>query len=179
MYEYLQAGDGERFAILASAYEVRYVVAIGNSQFAFHDLPLELAFADEGVTIYAVTLPSPARVNLGGKAEFLGSAISWRRDGSAQIELYLRCIKQMEGDYTLWFHADAEGQTITLDHELPSPTSGWTVGQIVRDVFVLDLPAGRYDLSFGLWMWQDGRRLWRMDNGEPGIALGSVQLGER
>jgi hypothetical protein len=35
--------------------------------------------------------------------------------------------------------------------------------------------ASRYDLSFGLWLWQDGSRLWRVDNGEPGIALGQVK----
>jgi len=57
MYEYLQAGDGERFAILASAYEVRYVVTIDNAQLAAHNLPLEPVFTDTGVTVYAVSRP--------------------------------------------------------------------------------------------------------------------------
>lgn len=113
-------------------------------------------------------------MNLGGKAEFLGRVISQTTDGQIQIELYLRCIKRMEDDYTLWFHADVEGRTTTFDHVLP--TSEWRVGHIVQDALVLDLPPGRYDLSFGLWMWQDGRRLWRVDNGEPGIPLGQVEI---
>jgi len=63
---------------------------------------------------------------------------------------------------------------LVLDHELL--TSEWRVGQILRDVVSLDLPPGRCGLSFGLWRWQDGDRLWRVDNGEPGINLGQVEF---
>lgn len=182
LYDYLQAGDSERFAILASAYEVRYVVVIDNSRLAVYNSPgskLEPVFTDEGVTIYAVpdgtlSLPFPTHVNLGDKVEFLGSVVSQGIDGRSQIELYLRCIGQMEDDYTLWFHAGAGGETIALDHTLP--TSEWRVGQIIQDAFALDAPPGRYELYFGLWRRQDGRRLWRMDSGDPGITLGRVEI---
>jgi len=180
LYDYLQSGDAERFAILASAYDVRYVVAIDNSPVAIYNSPgcrLETAFTDEGVTIYAVSLPPPAYVNLGGKVEFLGSVTSWEADGRPQIELYLRCIEPIEDDYTLWFHADTHRETITFDHTLP--TSKWRAGQIIHDTFTLDVPTGRYRLSFGLWMWQDGRRLWRTDNGGAGIDLGEIEVKVR
>lgn len=69
LYDYLRAGDGERFAILSVAYRIWYVVVIDDSQPAFRDPQLELAFRDEGVAIYAVSLPSAAPVNLGDKGE--------------------------------------------------------------------------------------------------------------
>jgi hypothetical protein len=180
MYDYLQAGDSERFAILASAYEVRYVATIDNAQFAAHHLPLEPVFKDTGVTAYAVSLPPATHVNLGGKVEFLGHVMSRTPDGQTQVELTLRCVERMKDNYTLWFHADAQGKTTTFDHALS--TSEWRVGQIVQDTFLLDLPPDRYDLSFGLWMptadgrSQGSRRLWRPDNGEPGIHLGQVEI---
>ena len=82
------------------------MVVIDNSQLAVYNSPLEPVFTDEGVTIYAVSEPLPTCVNLGDKVEFLGSVVSQGADGQPQIELYLRCICQMEDDYTLWFHAD-------------------------------------------------------------------------
>ncbi len=176
MYEYLRQSDGERFAILSSAYSVDYIAATpGTLDGVSPPAYAKSVFTAEDVTIYALSLPPDTHVvNLGNKVEFLGSVLSPGEAGSPQMELYMRCIGRMEEDYTLWFHADAEEQTNTFDHVLP--TSEWKIGQIVSDTIQLDLPPGRYDLSFGLWTWQSGQRLWRQDTGEAGIELGCLEI---
>jgi hypothetical protein len=80
----------------------------------------------------------------------------------------------MKKDYTLWFHATNDDRTTNFDHVLQ--TSEWQTGQVVTDTVTLDLPPGMYDLSFGLWMWQDGQRLWRKDNDQAGIHLSPIKI---
>jgi hypothetical protein len=57
MFEYLVAGDVDRFAVLASSYRVRYVVKADNSPVEVGNLPLQPAFTGREITIYSVSLP--------------------------------------------------------------------------------------------------------------------------
>lgn len=176
LYDHLQAGKAERFAILASAYDVEYVVATAGDFDEPRTPPayLQVALENEDVTIYKIAQTNTDRVNLGGKVEFLGSVLSRSPGEPPQIDLYLRCIAPMKRDYTLWFHATIDDRTINFDHTLP--TSKWHTGQIVTNTVTLDLPPGMYNLSFGLWTWQDGQRLWRKDNHEADIQLSPLKI---
>jgi hypothetical protein len=124
-------------------------------------------------------------VNLGGKVEFLSYSLTKLDNGCTQMSLFFRCVEEMEEDYTLWVHGEAEDESLwegvkreggyaLFDH--PLPTSRWEGGEVYQDDEVRGLRPGQYHFTLGLWRPEDGSRLWREDSPEEHIIdLGWVE----
>jgi hypothetical protein len=125
-------------------------------------------------------------VNLGGKVEFLGYSLRGKERDDRRLNLFFRCLEEMEKDYTLWVHGEVEDDSLwegvkseggyaLFDHLLP--TSGWEGGEVYQDDEVSGLRPGQYHFTLGLWRPEDGNRLWREDNPEEHIiVLGWVEV---
>ena len=125
-------------------------------------------------------------VNMRGKVEFLGHSLRRDEGDGHGLSLFLRCLVEMEEDYTLWVHGEVEDESLlegqrreasyaVFDHLLP--TSRWQVGEVYQDDGVRGLRPGRYHFTLGLWRPEDGSRLWREDNPkEHVIDLGWMEV---
>ncbi len=117
-------------------------------------------------------------VNLGDKVQVMAANFIPQGEGRVQIEIYFRCLEEMDQDYTLWLHAkpaETEQPHFTFDHLLP--TALWERGMVYRDTYLAQLPPGRYQFTGGLWRWQNEERLWRMDEPERHeVDLGHVEV---
>jgi len=125
-------------------------------------------------------------VNLGGKVEFLGHSLKLKEGDDRGLSLFFRCLEEMEEDYTLWVHGEAEAESLleglksergyaVFDHLLS--TSRWEVGEVYQDNEVTGFRPGRYHFTLGLWRPEDGGRLWREDDPNAHIIdLGWVDV---
>jgi hypothetical protein len=118
-------------------------------------------------------IPNQMDVTFGGRVEFLGYGFNPLGDGQAYLDLYFKCLSEMDVDYTLWLHADVGEDSnsmgngpkhLNFDHLLP--TAAWREGVIYKDHHSIQAEPGLYHLSFGLWRRQEDSRLWRMDKPE-------------
>lgn len=118
-------------------------------------------------------IPNQMDVKFGNRVEFLGYEFNPLGDGQAYLDLYFKCLKRMDVDYTLWLHADAGDDSnstgdrvkhLNFDHQLPTAT--WQEGMIYKDRCLIQAEPGLYHSSFGLWRGRKDSRLWRMDKPE-------------
>ena len=93
----------------------------------------------------------------------------------AELAIYFEVLSPLDQAYTLWLHADQEGAQNNFDHTPNVATSAWRSGKIYRDVTVLDVAPGEYNLSFGLWRSEEDVRLLQ-PSGDVGVDLGTRQL---
>ncbi len=131
-------------------------------------------------------IPYKMSVNLGGKVEFLGYSLTRLESGRTQMSFYFRCVEEMEEDYALWVHGEAEDESLLkgmkseggyaiFDH--PLPTSRWEAGEIYEDDQIGGLRPGRYYFTLGMWRPEEGSRLWREDDPNAHIIdLGWVEV---
>jgi hypothetical protein len=105
-------------------------------------------------------VPHQLGLNFDGRIELLGYTLEQSGGSQARLNLYFRCLKPPEADYTLWLHQYAEGeeQFVALDHLLK--TSGWKPDQIYQDSRGVTLGSGRVRFVLGLWRPDDGSRLY-------------------
>jgi len=110
------------------------------------------------------------------KLRVLGYSVAPPAAGAkAELAIYFEVLSPLEQAYTLWLHAYQEGAQNNFDHTPNVATSAWRSGKIYRDVTVLDVAPGEYNLSFGLWRSEDDVRLVQ-PSGDVGVELGTHQL---
>jgi uncharacterized membrane protein len=133
--------------------------------------------------------PRPLRADLGGQMVLLGCdlAPTPARPGEALVvTLAWQAVAAMNLDYTVFVHlVDAEGR-IVAQHDgqpwdsAPLPTSSWRMGEVLRDVHVLTLPAdlspGIYHIRLGAYFWATGQRLPVLQDGK--VVGDVVEVGE-
>ena len=131
----------------------------------------------------------PLHADLGGQMVLLGCdlAPTPAHPGEALVvTLAWRAAAAMNLDYTVFVHLiDAEGR-IVAQHDgqpwdgVPLPTSAWRMGEVLRDVHVLTLPAdlapGIYHIRLGAYFWATGQRLPVLQNGK--VVGDIVEAGE-
>ena len=106
------------------------------------------------------------------------------------VTLYWEAIRPPDDDYTVFVHlVGPTGQPATGHDGIPMdrryPTLGWIPGDIVPDTHPLPLepsiPAGRYTLEVGMYLWPDMERLPARDGAgieqtERAIVLSTVEI---
>jgi 4-amino-4-deoxy-L-arabinose transferase-like glycosyltransferase len=120
--------------------------------------------------VSALDMDHPLEVNLGGKVRLLGYSIQsgFRPGDSIHLTLFWQALEEMDKDYTVFTHlTDAKGQIWGQKDNPPVdgfyPTTGWEVGEIVRDQYDLlispDAPPGEVQIEVGLYLAETGERL--------------------
>jgi hypothetical protein len=104
---------------------------------------------------------SRAATNFGDELSLNGYSIH-ENDGHTQVELKWVALRKPSADYDVFVHVlDASGAvTFQLDHRLKNaaglPSSSWTAGDSVRDVFFAAPPpnhaSGTYTLRIGAYV---------------------------
>jgi hypothetical protein len=106
----------------------------------------------------------------GDEIELIGYTVDMTatQDQQIRLTLYWRGLKPVEEDYVTFTHLlDADSQIVSQIDHIPGggsrPTPGWLVGEIVADVFELDIPPSvdltRSSLEIGLYSGEDFQRL--------------------
>jgi hypothetical protein len=133
-------------------------------------------------------IPHPLTVTLGGSVQLLGYDLSSERAAPGDtltLTLFWKTLAEMEEDYTVFTHLLAtDGSTTAQRDNYPVqstyPTSLWTDGQIVTDVYELivrgDAPPGPHRLEVGMYAAETGDRL---PTGTPddAITLQTITVG--
>jgi hypothetical protein len=121
----------------------------------------------------------------GGQAALIGYTAP---DGEVQpgetieVTLYWQALQEMEDGYQSFLHLNGpDGRVVAqVDKLNPGdfPTRRWPLDRYVRDPYRLrvpaSLPAGTYELTAGLWLAAEGRRLPVLD--DAGTLLGDAAL---
>ena len=104
------------------------------------------------------------------------------------VSLYWRVLAKPGADYTIFIHVlNGKGELVTQFDRPPgggtSPTSGWQVGQVLRDTYPLpiplDAPAGTCTVRVGMYTWPSLERLPVTIDDVPvgdSVVLGSLQI---
>lgn len=124
---------------------------------------------DERNAIVSSTPLSPA---LGGQAQLLGLEIpdtTVRPGESLWVTLFWQAAASIDRNYSVFVHlVDSRGVILAQHDSWPGagndPTSGWTKGDLRRDIHRLDVPTaflaeGPCRLLVGMYDWSTGRRL--------------------
>lgn len=107
-----------------------------------------------------------------------------------EVTLYWKPLAPLAQDYTVFVHLVNEaGETIAYFDKQPLagdyPTRLWQVGESIKDVHRLllpaDLPTGKYHLNIGLYLLESGERLFVVDATPPlnFVTLGPVYIKGR
>ncbi len=116
-------------------------------------------------------ISKPQRANFGQKIGFLGydlPSAEIESGGNLHLDLYWKCIEEMDVSYTVFIHLldesrNIQGQRDSVPGGGTLPTSGWAVGEVIADGHDLSLspgaPPGRYTISIGLYRADTGERL--------------------
>lgn len=152
--------------------------------------PLEIRRGS--LSIEALDLEHPLEADLGGKVRLLGYNIEsgFRPGDNIHLTLFWQCLEKMEQSYTVFTHLVDERDHVTAQKDNPPVdgfhlTTGWEVGEIVRDQYDLvipsDAPFGEYSLQVGMYLAETGERLSVSEGGVPltdsQILLQSVVIG--
>jgi hypothetical protein len=113
----------------------------------------------------------PRQAVLGQRIRFLGYDLShspFKPGGKIYLTLYWQALDRIDEDYTVFTHLlDSEGQLRAQKDSPPVngllPTSGWEVGDIIQDRYIIplgpELPPGKYQLEIGMYQLETGQRL--------------------
>lgn len=140
----------------------------------------------EASSLKAFQVPKPLQINLGSAIKLVGLDLpSQAPTGSIlPIAFYWQAAATPSTNYTVFVHLlNAKGQIAAQLDLQPlgntRPTTTWKANQILRDAYMLPLPAnlapGSYQLHIGLYDASSGARLTTPDN-QNEIDLGSVQI---
>lgn len=142
--------------------------------------PIKVVGREARLSIEALEVQYPARVNLGNRVTFLGYDLedkTLKPGDTLHIDLYWLGQKKMDRDYTVFVHLlDKEGHLVAQRDNQPKdgayPTSIWDEGEIVKDEYALPVPsglsAGEYKIEIGMYLLPTMERLWVV--GEDGQA---------
>jgi hypothetical protein len=132
-------------------------------------------------------IPNPLEVVFGDRVALVGFEMDRRTlhpGDTLQVDLYWRSLAPMELDYTIFVHlVRGEGEVWTQKDQQPqggaAPTSGWQVGQLVTDSYLLELPpeapTDAYDIEIGLYDPTTFDRL-PVDWSDAGVVIGQVRV---
>jgi 4-amino-4-deoxy-L-arabinose transferase-like glycosyltransferase len=109
-------------------------------------------------------VPNPVSFNFGDKMNLIGYNLDRRVVAPGEtlhLTLYWECLAEMDEDYTVFTHVLGEQDSIWAQMDSApqrgaSPTSAWTVGQVVEDGYDLtvrqDTPPAVYDIEIGVYL---------------------------
>jgi hypothetical protein len=126
-------------------------------------------------------------VNLEDKVTLLGYDVPplVQAGETMALTLYWRAQREMDTSYKVFVHLyDGEGEILTQRDRMPGlgarPTSAWEKGEILADRYFVpigsDVPAGRYQLTVGLYDPQTGERLATFGSGGERLAQDRILL---
>jgi len=130
----------------------------------------------------------PLNVDFGAQIRLLGAATAAEtvQPGDVlDLTLYWQPLAPIEEDYVVFVHLLGEHERVIAQRDAPpglgsQPTSGWTVGQMVTDPYLLALPPAAYApdravWEVGLYEASSGRRL-PTDDGRDAVRFGSLSV---
>jgi hypothetical protein len=127
----------------------------------------------------------PRADSLGELVTLIGYDLSVRPT-EIEIVLYWRCDAPMPLDYTTFVHLTKAGtsEIVTQMDRPPAngayPASLWDVGEVIRDVVTMplpaDLPPGEYDILAGLYDITTGQRLAAVGAATSGSLQDAIRL---
>jgi hypothetical protein len=103
-----------------------------------------------------------------------------------RLDTYYTPSASLSSDYVIWVHGRPDDQSLlsesarqrgflVWDHKPTLPTSRWLPGRVYMDSALLRAPSGHYEITVGLWLPSDRRRLVTSD-GTAEIRLGLVTI---
>ncbi len=122
-----------------------------------------LALASLPIQAHAADVPNPLDQNFGNLIRLAGYDMGPRalRPGETlELTLYWRALAPIRENYAVFAHVRGEGETLWAGEDAwpqkgASPTSGWQVGDLILDSYLLtlktDTPPGLYDVEVGLY----------------------------
>jgi hypothetical protein len=127
--------------------------------------------------------------DFGGEVALIGWSVGPAplQTGVLRVTLVWRAMRTINYGFTAFVHLEtAGGEKVTQDDHPPHrgfyPTNRWAPGEMVREVYSLDLPpglrAGRYILRTGWYDPESGDRLPVASSPDASVILGPVDLGE-
>jgi len=139
------------------------------------------------------TVPHPLKVTIGGFAYLLGYDLPpgpFHSGDALEVTLYWEALGPSDKSYTVFVHLlNREGFLQSQQDSLPCqgecPTTGWVVGEYLRDTYRLplptNLPPGEYYLEVGMYDSATGQRLPVLNaegkrQAEDRILFGSISL---
>jgi hypothetical protein len=142
--------------------------------------PIEVTRQEPSAT-RPLDIQHPLAVNLADKVLLLGYNIesSFRPGDGIHLTLFWRALTEMDRDYTVFTHlVDKEGNFWGQKDNPPVdgfyPTSGWEVGEIVRDQYDITIspeaPPGEYQLEVGLYLAETEERLTVYESGRDKVG---------
>jgi len=148
------------------------------------ELPLELELPQqEPAALQEIRFDFGGQIALTG---FLTGRIAAQPGDPLRIALRWEALQSLSEDYTVFVHLVRAGDQIwgQSDH-VPdsgaSPTSTWTTGQVVMDIFDLqispDAPEDNYDLVVGLYESRTVKRL-ALPSGVDFVVLGKIDVSQ-
>ena len=170
MYDY---GTGERLSVHSASVRADYI-----------ELPVEL-----GLPTQEATALQKVRFEFGGQIALTGfqtGRIAAAAGDPLRMALRWEALRAISRDYTVFVHLMRAGDQIwgQNDHvpeNAKSPTSTWTAGQVVTDIFDLqispDAPADSYDLVVGLYDSKTVTRL-ALPSGLDYVVLGKIEVNQ-
>jgi tetratricopeptide (TPR) repeat protein len=116
-------------------------------------------------------IPHPLLHSLGREIALLGYDLSPETvdAGSAlNLTLWWQALADMDQDYTAFIHLTGPDDRIWAQEDMllldgQRPTSGWRLGDVVKEGYQLQVPTeappGQYTVNVGLYFWETGERL--------------------
>ena len=137
----------------------------------------------------ASSIPRRLDADFGGEVRLVGYGLDGetaRPGETIHITLYWQALAPMEVDYSVFVHLVGEEEMIIAQRDSypgqgNAPTSGWSVGPIVEDVYPISIPATAlapraYRLVVGVYNYQTMGRLPLLDPPGDSLTLGRVTL---
>jgi 4-amino-4-deoxy-L-arabinose transferase-like glycosyltransferase len=134
----------------------RLKLSNGSETFTAGTVDLKPRESDLGV-------PNPLSINFDHQIELVGyemSNLTPKAGESTDLTLYWRALQPLSKDYTVFAHIlDPQTTSIYAGSDATpggSPTSGWKVGEIIKDTHTLtvkpETPPGIYEVEIGLYL---------------------------
>ncbi|MBI4318155.1 MAG: glycosyltransferase family 39 protein [Chloroflexi bacterium] len=162
----------------AGAYHLRARLASSTGDLSKTSVDLGAIRVSHPERSFASPMPEhPYEVDLGRTIVFLGYDVWPVRIAPGtklRLSTYWRAWEQMNQSYTLFVHLLGEGNIVVAQQDdVPlkgtRPTTGWAVGETVRDEHELQIPPdaapGDYRLEMGFYDPRTGERLAVLDTG--------------
>ena len=133
-------------------------------------------------------IPHPLFRSLGGELVLLGYDLgpaTPEEGGPVQLTLWWQALANMDKDYTAFMHlVGPDGRLLAQQDSLLEydglPTSDWRIGLLVKDTYLLQLPAkaapGDYAVLVGIYDWRTGERLPAWDRQGERIPQDAIEL---
>jgi hypothetical protein len=193
----------EQLAKLAAQHDIIWVVDIGTDSereivpvieqwLSMRYYPMDSRWLESSrLSSYAAgeTPPlAPEGTDFGGRALLVALGLEqgpFRPGQAIRVALSWQALTEIEEDYAVFLHLVSPDGVIWSQRDSQpvggfQPTSGWTLGEVIRDNHALhlgsDVPAGEYHLMLGLYHVADGQRLILADQG-PGAQGDALDLG--